>query len=63
MGRSPDVPPSPPPPSEVDEPALIARERKRKQMLYAATMSQLVRTGSQGAAGSPTLGKPGLLGA
>lgn len=61
MGGSPKVPPSPPPPSEVDEPALIARERKRKQAAYAATMSQLVRTSAQGAQGSPTLGQPGLL--
>jgi hypothetical protein len=66
MGGRPKVPPpppSPPPPATpVDEGILDARKRELARQRNAGGVKSTFLTGARGAAGSPTLGTPTLLG-
>jgi hypothetical protein len=66
MGGRPKIPappPSPPPPATpVDETVLDARKRELARARNAGGLGSTLLTGPRGAAGSPTLGSPTLLG-
>lgn len=66
MGSTPDpptVPASPPPaPSPVDTAVMEARRNERRRQQAMASRASTLLSGTQGAAGAPTLGVPSLLG-